>query len=116
MTIELSWATLIYFCTCVITVGGALKVLNEAKKALKKPLDEVNEKLAHHDKCLDNDKNHLDKVDYTIEDLNNSIKMLIKSNRTILYHLEDGNHSGQIKQELKDLDEWLMDKRLSQMQ
>ena len=115
MTIELSWATIIYFCTCIITVGGALKVLNEATKALKKPLDEVNEKLAHYDKCLDRDKNHLDKVDYAIEDLTKSINMLIKSNRTILYHLEEGNHSGEIKQELKDLDDWLLDKRSVRM-
>lgn len=111
MTIELSWATIIYFCTCIITVGGALKVLDEAKKALKKPLDEVNEKLVHYDQCLSNDKKRLDRIDYALEDLTHSINMLVKSNRTILYHLEDGNHSGEIKQELKDLDEWLLEKR-----
>lgn len=110
MAIELSWATVIYFCTCIITVGGALKVLNEAKKALKKPLEEVNDKLAHYDKYLDNDKKHLDRIDYTLEDLTKSINMLVKSNRTILYHLEDGNHSGEIRQELKDIDNWLIER------
>ena len=111
MTIDLSWATVIYFCTCIITVGGALKVLSEAKKALKKPLEEVNKKLSHYDQCLDSDKKRLDRIDYVLEDLTTSINMLVKSNRTILYHLEDGNHSGEIKQELKDLDAWLLEKR-----
>lgn len=110
MTIELSWATVIYFCTCIITVGGALKVLNEAKKALKKPLEDVNDKLARYDKWLDKDKKHLDRIDYALEDLTKSINMLVKSNRTILYHLEDGNHSGEIRQELRDIDNWLIEK------
>ena len=110
MTIELSWATVIYFCTCIITVGGALKVLNEANKALKKPLEEVKQKLDHYDHCLDNDKKHLDKIDYALGDLTNSINMLVKSNRTILYHLEEGNHSGEIRDELRDIDNWLIQK------
>ena len=108
MTIELNVATIIYFCTCIITVAGAVKILLEAKKALQKPLDDVNEKLAHYDECLDRDKKRLDDMDEVLVDLTGSINMLVKSNRTMLYHMEDGNHTGEIHKELKEIDDWLM--------
>ena len=108
MTIELNLATFIYICTCIITVGGAIKVLLEAKKALQKPLDQVNEKLERYDNFLNNDKKRLDKIDGVLGELTESINMLVKSNRTILYHLEDGNHTGEIKEELDELDDWLL--------
>ena len=59
MTVELNIATIIYLASCIITVGGAVKILMEAKKALQKPLDEVEKKLEHYDQCLDKDKKHL---------------------------------------------------------
>ena len=108
MTVELNVATVIYFCTCIITVGGAVKILLEAKKALQKPLDSVNDKLVHYDQCLKNDKQRLDEMDNALGELTQSINMLVKSNRTMLYHMEDGNHTGEIRKELKELDEWLM--------
>ena len=108
MTIEINMVTIISFCTCVVTVGGAVKILLEAKKAFQKPLDTVNEKLIYYDQCLKNDKTRLDDIDNVLSDLTQSINMLVKSNRTMLYHMEDGNHTGEIKSELQELDEWLM--------
>ena len=108
MIIELNLAAIISICAGIITVGGAIKILFEAKKALQKPVNSINEKLIHYDQCLKNDKIRLDNVDDVLIELTQSINMLVKSNRTILYHLEDGNHTGEIRQELKELDAWLM--------
>lgn len=109
MTLEINMVTIISFCTCIVTVGGAVKILLEAKKAFQKPLDAVNEKMIYYDQCLKNDKKRLDDIDNVLSDLTQSINMLVKSNRTMLYHMEDGNHTGEIKSELQELDEWLME-------
>lgn len=108
MTIELNLQSAIYICTCIGIVGGAVKVLYEAKKALQKPLEEVNKKFKQYDEYLDKDKKRLDQIDTALEELTKSINMLVKSNRTMLYHMEDGNHTGEIKEEIDTIDEWLL--------
>ena len=107
MTIELNVATIIYIASCVITIGGAAKVLLEAKKALQKPLDAMNEKFELYDDRLEKDKKHLEKIDIVIEELGESVNLLVSANRTTLAHLKDGNHTGEIDRQVKRIDEWL---------
>ena len=104
-------ATIIYIASCIGVIGGALKILSSAKKALLKPLDDINNRLAEHETFLANDKDRLERIDNNLTGINNSINMLIKSHRTVLYHLEDGNHSGAIKKEIENLDDWLIENR-----
>ena len=111
MTIQLDMATVIYVASCIGILGAAVKILYSAKKALLKPLDDINTKLADHDKFLASDKAKLDKIDYVLVDMTDSINMLIKSHKTVLLHLEEGNHTGEIKKEIHDLDEWLINRR-----
>lgn len=111
MTIQLDFATVVYVASCIGILGAAVKVLYSAKKALVKPLDEINAKLQAHDEFLANDKRRLEKIDYVLEDMTSSMNMLIKSHRTVLHHLEEGNHSGDIKREIEELDNWLIDSR-----
>ena len=111
MTIELDLATLIYLASCIGIVGAAVKILYSAKKALLKPLDDINKKLAETDKFLANDKAKIEKIDDILVDMTDSINMLIKSHRTVLYHLQEGNHSGEIKAEIEEIDNWLIESR-----
>lgn len=111
MTIELNVATIVYIASCIGVLGAAIKTLSSAKNALLKPLDEINQKLKQHDEFLANDKRRLDKIDYVLTDLTDSMNMLIKSHKTVLMHLEDGNHTGEIRREIAALDEWLVESR-----
>lgn len=109
MTVQLDVATLIYIASCIGILGAAVKVLYSAKKALLKPLEDVDKKLQDHDKFLANDKAQLEKIDYVLVDLTRSMNMLIKSHRTVLYHLKEGNNTGEIAKEIDELDEWLLE-------
>ena len=109
MTVEISPSNILYLCTCITVIVAAGKALWEVKKALNKPLDEINKKLDNHDKFLANDKAHLDKIDYILEDLTEAINLLIKSQKTTLSHMRDGNHTGEIKEREEELDKWLME-------
>ena len=111
MTIQLSVATIVYVFSCITIVGGAIKILYQAKKAVMKPLEEVNEKLKKHDEFFANDKRKLDSTDAALEDLTEAVSILVKGQKVILEHLRDGNHTGEIKQEEKDLDAWLLKRR-----
>lgn len=107
MTIELNVATIIYIATCIVTVGGAVKILLEARKALQKPIDEVNRKLEHYDRCLDKDKRHLDKLDTMVVENAKAINMMVDANLTMLRHMSDGNHTGELKEKITKLEDWL---------
>lgn len=106
--ITISLANLLYICTAISIVGGAIKILWEAKKSLQKPLDKIDAKFEHYDKCLKKDKEKFEQVDKVLEDLTQSMNMLVKSHRTVLYHLQDGNHTGEIAREIEELDDWLL--------
>ena len=108
---QLDMATIIYIASCVGVLGAAVKVLYSAKQALVKPLNDINEKLKEHDEFLANDNRRLERIDFAISDMTDSLNMLIKSHRTVLYHLQEGNHSGEIKKEIEELDNWLIDSR-----
>lgn len=107
-----STATIIYIASCIGVIGAAVKVLWSAKQALVKPLRDINEKLNEHEKYLENDKKRLEEISESIEDLTGAINILIKSHQTVLDHLEDGNHSGEIKADKKRLNDWLVDGRI----
>lgn len=109
MTIELNLATLICVASCIITVGGAVKVLAEAKKALQKPLDEVHKKMAHYDECLDRDKKHLTKLDEAVVENANAINMIVDIDLTMLRHMSDGNNTKEINDKIKKIEGWLFE-------
>lgn len=109
MTVTLNPNTIIAFCTCITVVVAALKALWEVKKVLNKPLDDIRKKLDDHDKFLANDKEHLEKIDYILEDIAKAMNLQVKSLKTVLSHLSDGNHTGEIKKREEELDDWLME-------
>ena len=111
MTIELNIATIIYVATAIGTVGAAVKILVEARKALTKPLEEINNKILHHDQCLDKDKKHLEKIDVAIEELGTATNLLISSNIAMMSHTIYGNHTEDLKQEKKQMEEYLVERK-----
>lgn len=111
MIIELNLATVVAIASCIVAVGGAIKVLFEFKKAVQKPLDEVNKKFEHYDDCLDKDKKHLEKIDIAIEELGEATNLLVSASKAMLVHLNDGNNTGEMSKQVTMLDEWLIKRK-----
>lgn len=111
MTIELNIAAVVYVATCIGVVGAAVKILAEAKKALTKPLDEINKKMKHHDECLARDSKHLEKIDVAIEELGEATNLLISSNIAMMSHTIYGNHTENLKEEKKQMEDWLVERK-----
>ena len=108
MTIQLSTATIVYIASCITILGGAIGTLIKAKAALLKPLVEINNKIEEYEKYLANDKAHLDTIDDVLTELTEANTLLIESVRVLLTHAESGNNSGEIREERKKLDDWLL--------
>ena len=108
----ISMATAMSVLSLIVAIGAAVKVLYSAKKWLEKPLDEINKKLKEHEEYLENDKKRLEEISKSLDALTDAINILIKSHQTVLDHLEEGNHTGEIREEKKHLNDWLVDKRL----
>lgn len=111
MTVDLGVATIIYIASSITIVGGAIKVLFEAKKALAKPIDDIEQKLQHHDKCLDRDRQHLDKIDDLIAELGEAVNLLVAADAVMLDHMKTGNATGEIDKQIKELDKWLVSRK-----
>lgn len=118
MTVTLNPAMILYIASFIGVVGAAVKVLADAKKAIQKPLTEVNEKFNHYDDCLGRDKKHLEELDETVGELSGIVSelgeatnLLVSANRTVLLHLKDNNHTGEIDKQVKELDDWLVNRK-----
>lgn len=111
MVINLSIATIVFVASSITIVGGAVKILLEAKKALAKPIDDIEKKIQHHDKYLDRDRQHLNKIDGLIEELGEAVNLLVAADIVILDHMKTGNATGEIDEQIKELDKWLVSRK-----
>lgn len=111
MTINLSVATIIFIASSITVVGGAVKILLEAKRAIEKPIKDIETKIEHHERCLENDLEHLQKIDTLIEELGEAVNLLVSADAVMLDHMRTGNSTGEIDAQIKDLDEWLVSRK-----
>lgn len=109
MTIHLEIADVVFVCSTIVVIGGAIKVLLSVKKALTKPLDDIKAKMDEYDSYFGRDKEHLGRIDDTLEELNESMHILIKSQKTVLSHMRDGNHTGEIREREEEIDNFLIE-------
>ena len=97
-------------CAVIVAVGGAIAYINKAIQAIQKPQKENEEKFEHIYKCLTNDKEDIRRIERLVENNTESINFLIKTNLVILKHLESGNDTGLMRDTIKEIEEWLINK------
>ena len=111
MEITISIANILYLATAISVTAAAVKILWEAKKALTKPLDDINEKFKNYEKRFSNDKQHLDKIDEAVEELGEAVNLMVSSHKVVLMHMKTGNNTGEIDKEIKAIDDWLVQRK-----
>lgn len=103
--------SIVYLAGVIVTVGAAIKLMYEFKKKMDEPYQKIQDRLDHHDKCLERDKNAIEKLqgeqDQIIED-NRQILLVLS---TMLSHMETGNNTGQVRATRDDLDRYLINRK-----
>ena len=107
---QMGTAGIMSVCAIISALGGAIVYINKAIKAIQKPQRENEEKFEHIYKCLTNDKEDIRRMERLVENNTESINFLIKTNLVILKHLESGNDTGLMKDTIKEIEEWLINK------
>ena len=103
-------ASILSVCAVIVAVGGAIAYITKAIQAIQKPQKENEEKFEHIYKCLTNDKEDIRRIERLVENNTESINFLIKTNLVILKHLESGNDTGLMRDTIKEIEEWLINK------
>lgn len=100
-------STLLEICAGISCVGLAIGYLVRGFKAVKKPVNDLNEKFAHYDECLSKDKKRLNELSATAEANTQCMKLLLESTMAILGHLEDGNHTKMLSEKKAKIESYL---------
>ena len=108
MVLTLSWASIAYVAGIIVVLGSAWKVVNEARKALKKPHTEMMEKLKQYDDFLARDKERLDALEVALKIMGKDNIIELKALRDIINHLRTDNNTGEMQKVEKDIDEYLI--------
>ena len=108
MVLTLSWASIAYVAGIIVVLGSSWKVVNEARKALKKPHTEMMEKFEQYDEFLARDKDRLDALEVALKIMGKDNIIELKALRDIINHLRTDNNTGEMQKVEKDIDEYLI--------
>lgn len=103
MTFTLSqlWQLFLALCGSLATIAGAVAIVYNLYKNIKKPDTERDEALKKHSEQLDNDNKRL-------KELEDSNKIIMKSMLALMSHELDGNHTEELTKARDDLQEYLI--------
>lgn len=92
-------------CGGIVALGGAIKVVIEAKRALAKPHEEIEERLDQFEKRI----GKLEKgQELTAEDSRQILLVL----ETSLAHFESGNNTGEVRQMRNKLNTYIINRKI----
>ena len=104
-------AVILSICALIIAVGGAVAYLAKLFKAINQPYKDTKERLDKIDEYLDNDNKRINKLYEIMEQNTQAFNMSIKNDLVILRHLESNNNTGEMQKTIKDLQDWLIDRK-----
>ena len=99
MNFTITSAQILAFCAFVTALWGVWKIVKE----IKKPNDDLKNKVAQHDLLLDNDNKRL-------KDIEESNRMILQCLLVIINHDITGNGIEKMKSARDELQEYLINK------
>lgn len=106
----MSTTAVLSICGIIMAIGGAAAYIGKAIHAIQKPQKENEEKFEHIYECLTRDKDEIAGLRKMANDNREAIGFLVKINLVMLKHLESGNDTGEMKQTIHDVEEWLIER------
>lgn len=87
----MNWEAVEHFCISIAVVGAAIAYIYKAVKFVKKPADDINNKVKDHKDRLDQQDEKIDKIDKTLDYLVNANNLVIRTLFTVLGELAVNN-------------------------
>lgn len=106
--LEELWNIFQVACAGIITIGGAGAVIVGLYKWAKKPDDDRDDRLKHHDEMLDNDNKRLKELEREQAEMKEAQSILMKSILALMSHAIDGNHQEELKMARDDMQNYLL--------
>lgn len=106
--IEELWNIIQIACAGIITLGGAGTIIVGLYKWAKKPDDDRDDRLKHHDEMLDNDNKRLKELEREQAEMKEAQSVLMKSILALMSHAIDGNHLEELKLARDDMQDYLL--------
>ena len=104
----MTWETLSFICTIIMSVGGAGAIVVGLYRWAHKPTDKRDETLKKHSQLLDNDNKRLKELEEWKKQSDEWQKVMMKSMLALLSHSIDGNNTDGLKQAKNELQEYLI--------
>ena len=101
--ITLTYESLLAICAGFSVVCVAVGWLIKIVKAVKKPADDINDK-------LENDNKRIEALEDDMKYLTDSISILMRSNLAVLGHMRTNNNTGQLASMEKEITEFLIER------
>lgn len=108
-TVTLDIALLLEIAGGIVVFGGASVYVTKAVKKVLKPMTDLKEEVQRHSEYLDNDNKRLKKMEDTIEDMRKAQRLLLRSQLTVLEHLETNNATGKMAKSRQDINDFLIE-------
>lgn len=100
-TLPQLWQLFLALCGSLATIAGAVAIVYNLYKSIKKPDTERDTTLKKHSEQLDNDNKRL-------KELEESNKIIMRSMLALMSHELDGNHTEELTKAKDELQEYLI--------
>lgn len=116
-TVTLNIDSILWFCTALAAVGGAIAwILKGAKpvfrpfKKIKSDVVDLKNRKNACDLKFENDNRRLNEHKEILNELRNDNKEMLKSLMLLMKHAETGNCTGEVASGRKELEDYLIEK------
>lgn len=106
--LEELWNLIQIACAGIIALGGAGAIIVGLYKWAKKPDDDRDDRLKHHDEMLDSDNKRLKELEKEQAEMKEAQSVLMKSILALMSHAIDGNHLEELKIARDDMQNYLL--------
>ena len=101
---------IITVCVTITTVSAAIAVIVKVIQLLKRPEKSQNERLSALESRMENVEKHLDNDNRRLNDIEECMKKLMKSNLAILRYLVDSENKEELTKQIKDISDYLVER------